>query len=154
MRVTDIVVIAGLSIMLASCQSSKKEKDVPVKVTGNVQKQVAIAAKKYGVPVPLALAVSKHESGNRCDVRGAAGEIGPLQIKPSTAAGLGYNGGLAGLKKSCAEQIKWGVMHLASAYKRGGSVWKAAYLHNAGLYVKSFNHAGAKRYANIVAGKL
>jgi soluble lytic murein transglycosylase-like protein len=47
--------------------------------------QVAVAAKRHGVPLSLALAVIHMESGGRCDARGRAGELGPLQIKPATA---------------------------------------------------------------------
>ena len=47
-------------------------------------------ARANGVPVDLARAVVKHESRFKADATGAAGEIGLMQIKLSTARGMGY----------------------------------------------------------------
>ena len=145
--------IGLMSLFLASCTTtSTDDKKVSKSVTGTVPKMVAAEARKQGVPVNLALAVSKQESGHRCHVRGRAGELGPLQIKYQSARGFGYKGTRAQLAKSCALQIKWGMDHLRRAYKKGGTVWKAAYLHNSGIYAKSFRNRHATRYANSVSG--
>ena len=53
--------------------------------------RVAYWAAAYGVPVDLALAVAQRESGFQQSARGAAGEIGIMQLMPPTAAALGVN---------------------------------------------------------------
>ena len=54
--------------------------------------KVRQAADDLGVNPTLALAVVYQESKFRPNVkRGADGEVGLMQIKPSTAAGLGYS---------------------------------------------------------------
>ncbi len=97
-----------------------------------VAQQVAAAAARHGVPARLAIAVARIESGLRCQARGRAGELGPLQIKPATARGLGYSGPASALN-SCGAGLEWGMRHLAAAYRRCGSAAGAAALHNRGL---------------------
>ena len=53
------------------------------------------ASQKTGIPVDLLIAQARQESGFRADAKGAAGEIGVFQIKPSTAQSPG--GGMAGV---------------------------------------------------------
>jgi len=88
----------------------------------------AAAAARHGVPVRVALATIRQESGGRCNARGAAGELGVLQIKPATARGLGYRGPVAALA-TCGAGLEFGMKHLAMAWRRCGNVA----LHNAGL---------------------
>lgn len=87
-------------------------------------------ARKHGVPVSFALRVARVESGVKCGRIGAAGERGPLQILPRSAAGLGYrNIRSAG----CAAQTSAGMKHLAHCYRAaGGNQFRAAACHNAG----------------------
>lgn len=163
MKVRAIIIMA--SVALAGCQTNNvkttlskpginKTKQSKTKVARNsVQSKIKASARKHGVPVTLALAVSHQESGHRCHVRGAAGEMGPLQIKPASARGFGYRGSTKQLSKNCSDQIEFGMRHLAAAYKRGHSCWKAAYLHNAGVYAKSYKISGARHYANVVTRK-
>jgi soluble lytic murein transglycosylase-like protein len=88
----------------------------------------ARSAQRHGVPVRVALATIRHESGGRCNARGSAGELGPLQIKPATARGLGYRGP-AGALATCGAGLEWGMRHLALAYAKCGHVGP----HNYGL---------------------
>ncbi|MCF6321019.1 MAG: lytic transglycosylase domain-containing protein [Rhizobiaceae bacterium] len=161
--------IGLLGIVLAGCQTNELAKTKPTpektvvkkakaaphgpRVSHSVQALVRRSAIKHKVPVRLALAVSYQESTNRCNVRGAAGEVGPLQIKPESARGLGYKGSTSQLAKNCTDQIEFGMRHLAAAFRRGGTCWKAAYLHNAGVYAKSYRIRGARNYANKVSGR-
>ncbi len=103
-----------------------------------------VAAARFGVPVSTALAVCRLESGFRCSAVGRAGELGLLQIKLSTARGLGYRGSRRGLL-GCATGAYWGMKHLALAIRRGG-VWK----HNQGLGARRPT-ASARSYARKVA---
>ncbi|QCK86741.1 lytic transglycosylase domain-containing protein [Phreatobacter aquaticus] len=98
----------------------------------DVARRIAEVAARHGVPARFALAVARIESNMRCQARGSHGELGPLQIKPATARGLGYTGPAAALN-SCGAGLEWGMRHLAIAYQRCGSAAGAAALHNRGL---------------------
>jgi len=102
--------------------------------------QVAVAAKRHGVPLSLALAVIHMESGGRCDARGRAGELGPLQIKPATARGIGYRGPISSLR-TCTAGLDLGMKHNAMALQRGSVAF-----HNAGIHARRLPPA-ARAYA-------
>ncbi|MBW3095931.1 lytic transglycosylase domain-containing protein [Pseudohoeflea coraliihabitans] len=96
-------------------------------------------AKSYGVPEPLAHAVVSVESNYRSDVRGAAGEIGLMQIKPATARMMGYKGSTKGLYDP-ETNIKYGMKYLAGAHKLGGGTTCGTILkYNAGHGAKRMN---------------
>lgn len=89
-------------------------------------------ATSYGVPVDLAHAVISVESNYRADARGSAGEIGLMQIKPSTARMMGYSGSSQGLFNP-ETNIKYGMKYLAMAHKLGGGATCGTILrYNAG----------------------
>lgn len=99
----------------------------------SVQEMVRSEAIRQGVPVSLAMAVAKHESNFNCHLIGKAGERGVMQIKPSTARGIGYKGPASGLS-NCATGIRYGMMYLKMAYRQArGNVYRAALLYNGGL---------------------
>lgn len=99
----------------------------------SVQGMVQSEAIRQGVPIGLAMAVAKHESGLKCHLVGRAGERGVMQIKPSTARGIGYKGSPSGLSR-CATGIYWGMMYLKMAYKKAkGDFYRAAIFYNGGL---------------------
>ena len=115
----------------------------------NVKSLVAASARKHGVPVEFALNVARHESGLKCGVVGSSGEVGPLQILPSTARGMGYRDIR---HKGCAAQTDAGMAHLARCFRgMGGNRWAAAACHNQGFSaITGKITARAKRYANKV----
>jgi soluble lytic murein transglycosylase-like protein len=80
---------------------------------------VARYASSYGVPVSLAHAVISVESNYRPNARGKAGEIGLMQIKPSTARMMGYSGSAKGLFNP-ETNIKFGLKYLAKAHELSG----------------------------------
>ena len=89
-------------------------------------------ASEYGVPVSLAHAVIKLESNYRVSARGRAGEIGLMQIKPSTARMMGYGGSAKQLYEP-ETNIKYGMKYLGEAFKLGGGNTCTAILkYNAG----------------------
>lgn len=119
------------------------------------QAKILASAKRFGVPRDLALAIAKQESGYRCHIRGRVGEVGPLQIRPSSARGLGYRGSRSKLYRNCNLQVYYGMKHLAVAWRKAKRVckkpkWCAAYMHNAGYGVKSYRIKMARKYANSV----
>lgn len=140
-------------------ESTKKQiahvsKDLPPKGRARysqreVAQMVAIEARAQGVPVDFAAAVADTESKFKCSAVGAANERGVMQIKPSTARGIGYKGSVRGLN-DCRTGIYWGMKYLRMAIKTaGGDLKRAAFLYNAGLNAKSKNPA-KKRYVLAV----
>ncbi|MFQ0812872.1 lytic transglycosylase [Brucella anthropi] len=106
-------------------------------------------ASTYGVPSALAHAVVRHESNFQPNVRGKAGEIGLMQIKLSTARGLGYTGSAKGLYEP-STNIQFGMKYLAMAQKLGGGSTCGTILkYNAGHGAKRMNPTSAK-YCNSV----
>lgn len=71
------------------------------------------------VPLALAHAVVTVESNYNPKTRGAAGEIGLMQVKLQTARGMGYRGSAKGLYEP-ATNIRYGMMYLGAARKLAG----------------------------------
>ncbi|MGG7518340.1 lytic transglycosylase domain-containing protein [Allorhizobium undicola] len=93
---------------------------------------IATYARQYGVPVELAQAVVKIESGYNPRARGSHGEVGLMQIKPATARAMGYTGNVAGLFDP-ETNLKYGIKYLAMAHQLGGGTTCGAILrYNAG----------------------
>lgn len=106
-------------------------------------------AATYGVPSSLAHAVVRHESNFQPNVRGAAGEIGLMQIKLSTARGLGYTGSAKGLYEP-STNIQFGMKYLAMAQKLGGGSTCGTILkYNAGHGAKRMNPTSAKYCSSV-----
>ena len=102
---------------------------------------VTSAAIKAGVPVAIAHAVVKQESGYRPHLRGRAGEIGLMQIKPATARGIGCTGDLW----NPAVNVSCGMSYLRLALDRG-----SVGFYNAGIHAKRLPR-GALLYARRIA---
>lgn len=108
-------------------------------------------ARKNGVPIDLAHAVVQLESNYNAKARGAAGEVGLMQIKPATARGMGYTGSTKALYTP-ETNIKYGMKYLGEAYKRGGKTTCGAILkYNAGHYAKRMNPVSAKYCQRVKA---
>jgi len=106
---------------------------------------ISRVAATHGVPAGLAHAVVTIESRYNPRARGAAGEVGLMQIKPATARGIGYTGSIAALYDP-ATNLEWGMRYLAKAYQLGGgSVCGTALRYNAGHYAKRMTR-GASAY--------
>ncbi len=113
------------------------------RVSGSYGDIIARYASTYGVPVSLAHAVIRVESNYRVNARGSAGEVGLMQIKPSTARGLGYSGSLKGLYNP-ETNIKYGMKYLGMAHKLGGGTTCGTILkYNAGHGAKRMNPVSA-----------
>jgi soluble lytic murein transglycosylase-like protein len=106
-------------------------------------------ADQYDVPAELALAVVQIESSFRPTVKGSAGEIGLMQIKPATAKMMGYDGEATGLYDP-ETNIRFGMKYLAGAHELGdGKVCGTILKYNAGHGAKRMNPV-SKRYCNKV----
>jgi soluble lytic murein transglycosylase-like protein len=110
---------------------------------------IAKYADEYDVPEELALAVVQIESNFRPTVKGSAGEIGLMQIKPATARLMGYEGPDYGLYDP-ETNIRYGMKYLAGAHELGGGkVCGTILKYNAGHGAKRMNPV-SKRYCNRV----
>jgi soluble lytic murein transglycosylase-like protein len=90
--------------------------------------EIIAAAKGFGVPPSLALAVASQESGFRQDALSKKGAIGVMQLMGPTAKNLGVNPNIA------SENIEGGVHYLANLLKwYEGDQSKAVAAYNAGV---------------------
>ncbi|MEP7454653.1 transglycosylase SLT domain-containing protein [Phyllobacterium sp. SB3] len=106
-------------------------------------------ASSYGVPVALAHAVVRVESNYRADMTGRAGEVGLMQIKYSTAKGLGYTGSRQALYNPDTN-IRWGMKYLAGAHKLGnGTTCGTILRYNAGHGATRMNPISANYCAKV-----
>ena len=113
-------------------------------------KLISKYAKSFGVPEALAHAVISVESNYRANARGAAGEVGLMQIKPATARMMGYKGSTKALYNP-ETNIKYGMKYLAKAHQLGGGTTCGTILkYNAGHGAKRMNPV-SKRYCGKVA---
>lgn len=114
-----------------------------------ISKLIAKYAALHGVPYKLAKAVVQVESSFRPHVTGAAGEIGLMQIKLSTARGMGYKGGAKELYEP-AKNLYWDMKYLGKAHQlSGGSTCGTILKYNAGHYAKR-NNPISTRYCEKV----
>jgi soluble lytic murein transglycosylase-like protein len=106
-------------------------------------------AAQHGIPASLARAVVRIESNYRPNARGRAGEIGLMQIKPSTARMMGYSGSAKGLYDP-ETNIRWGMKYLARAHALGGGDTCGTILrYNAGHGAKRMNKVSAAYCARV-----
>jgi soluble lytic murein transglycosylase-like protein len=80
---------------------------------------IEIEARQRGLAPEIAEAVMAVESGYNPGAIGGAGEIGLMQILPSTARMLGFVGTLSDLAVP-ATNIHYGVIYLAEAWRLAG----------------------------------
>jgi soluble lytic murein transglycosylase-like protein len=110
-------------------------------------------AAQNGLPPEIAEAVMAVESGYNPDAIGGVGEIGLMQILPSTAAMLGFRGSLAELAVP-ETNIRYGVTYLAKAWRlAGGDLCTAAMKYRAGHGETRFSHLSVN-YCLAVRSKL
>jgi len=95
---------------------------------------VASLAAANGVPAVLVHRVIVRESRYRPHLVGRCGCIGLMQIKLSTARGLGYTGDAAGLRDPNTN-LTYGVKYLAGAYRAAhGDHARAMHYYASGYY--------------------
>lgn len=108
-------------------------------------------ARQYGVAPSLARAVIQVESGYNAHKTGRAGEVGLMQIKPSTARMLGYSGSVRELY-SPATNIKWGMKYLGMAKDVGnGTTCGTLLKYNAGHAARHMNPVSAAYCRSVKA---
>lgn len=80
------------------------------------RRMLAREAEARGVPPAVADAVAYVESGYDAGAVGGVGELGLMQVRPTTAAMLGHTGP-AGALLDPATNVRFGVAYLAQAWK-------------------------------------
>lgn len=152
MSVNQIIAVVTVALMAVLMWAAYASAQSPT--SNDASLLVRMAAVRHHVPVDFALRVARQETGGkggRCGLRGAAGEVGPLQILPATARGMGYRGVASA---TCEAQVDAGMAHLAQCWRHFRVEWMAAACHNQGhrtIQTGKFAKS-AKRYAAAVTG--
>jgi len=141
------------ALILGKSASKKSGKS---SITGsNYGRLIEKYALREGVPIALAHAVVRVESNYRSSARGAAGEVGLMQIKPATARGMGYRGSVKALFDP-ETNIRWGMKYLGKAHVLGGGSTCGTILkYNAGHGAKRMNKVSSRycsKVKRILAG--
>lgn len=96
------------------------------------QELIRREAEKNNLPPDIADAVAAVESGYNPAARGAAGEVGLMQVLPETALMLGFTGDLAELARP-ETNIHYGVTYLSQAWRlTGGDLCRTFMKYRAG----------------------
>ena len=110
-------------------------------------------ATENDVPAEFAHAIVQIESQFRPNVRGRAGEIGLMQIKPATARLMGFRGPAKALYDP-ETNIRYGMKYLAKARRLGDkSVCGTILKYNAGHAARRMNRI-SRAYCEKVKGVL
>ncbi|MGH6793812.1 MAG: lytic transglycosylase domain-containing protein [Methylocella sp.] len=105
-----------------------KEPDASKTYRALIKKEAA----QNGLPPDIADAVAAIESGYDPGAIGGVGEIGLMQVRPGTAAMLGFKGDLAELARP-EINIHYGVTYLGQAWRlAGGDLCRALMKYRAG----------------------
>jgi hypothetical protein len=107
---------------------------VPLRASGraNYIEEVRRQSLKWRLPPEIADAVVQMESGYNPNLMGGVGEVGLMQLRPPTAAMMGFGGTAASLADP-ATNIDLGVRYLAGAWQlAGGDPCRALTKYRAG----------------------
>jgi soluble lytic murein transglycosylase-like protein len=107
---------------------------------------IAEVAQRHRVPVNFAQAITTVETRHRCNLVGSHGELGPMQIKPSTAREVGVTGNL----RDCRTGAEAGMRYLAKAIARYGAGCEGASAYNRGLYSRRTCSAYGRRVMAVL----
>ena len=108
-------------------------------------------AVSYGVDPALAMAVAHTESSFNPSARGAAGEIGVMQLMPGTAAEVGVDPTIP------SEGIRGGVIYLSRMLAlSGGDAYGALWAYNAGPgnKTKGILPSSTRSYIDLVLSRI
>jgi Transglycosylase SLT domain len=125
-------IVLGMWTIAASGQPNEANVPRPCSAFPKFCELITQEAERTGLDPPLVDAVIKVESDYRPDVIGAAGEIGLMQVRPSTARLLGFGGTDRELAEP-ATNVRLGVTYLAKAWSLAhGDLCRALMKYRAG----------------------
>ena len=99
---------------------------------GGLYSMVTQAAERHGVPVGLAHAIIKIESGYNCHARSRYGAAGIGQVMPSSARAEGVSGNLF----ECSTGLEASMRYLKHAMNLYGDSCAAASAYNTGIFAR------------------
>lgn len=106
----------------------------------DLRSKVMEAARSAGMPPELADAVTIVESNYNVRAIGGVGEVGLMQLLPSTARMLGFSGTLTELAEP-DNNIRYGVRYLSQAWRlAGGDICTTVMKYRAGHGESRFSH--------------
>ena len=109
-------------------QGIKPDTQTRLRLSAIVDRHAAAA----NIPADFVRAVIRIESDWDINLTGHAGEVGLMQIKPSTARAIGYSGSDDALYEPDTN-IRWGVKYLAAAHRlAGGDLCRTVLKYQAG----------------------
>jgi len=120
---TTVVVPGSVSRSAAAHRALLAQRALPGKAA--VRDMIRSAARRYGVPVDLALALAYQESGFQQRVVSPVDAIGALQVLPSTGRSLGSLHGRAFDLLRASDNVEAGVLLLADLLQATGSTERA-----------------------------
>jgi len=138
-KASDVVVKSTAMVTGASSRSLPRTEASPeaqqaVRLAGRALYLSTIVreAESRGLPPAVADAVTSVESGYDPNRVGGVGEVGLMQVRPQTAAMLGYKGSVADLFEPDVN-IRYGVAYLAEAWNLAkGDLCRALMKYRAG----------------------
>lgn len=161
MKIYKFVLSLFVAVTLSACATTQdakvstkvsKKTEVSAKFSSKGKPYHAIIsrhAKANNIPVGLAHAVVFSESSYKPSARGAAGEIGLMQLRLPTARMVGYSGSAKGLYDP-ETNIKYGMKYLGKARQlASGSTCGTILRYNAGHGAKRMNPI-SQNYCNKV----
>jgi soluble lytic murein transglycosylase-like protein len=113
LRIALIVLLAQAGAGTASARPQLTELYSGTELYHRLARQHAV---ENNVPFALVDAVMSVESGYNPDARGDAGEVGLMQVLPSTASMLGYTGTVEGLSDPVTN-VLYGAQYLGTAWR-------------------------------------
>lgn len=152
----------GFSPSLDDTKLSKRaeETEIPPDATLHYLDLLHAEAGKTDLPADIADAVAYIESGFSPDAIGDVGEVGLMQVRPGTAAMLGFKGSDGELALP-ATNIRYGVTYLAGAWRLAkGDLCRALMKYRAGhgeerMTARSVEYcARAKAYLKRIGSSL
>ena len=111
-------------VPLAACAGANLSLDAD---RPQIHEAVTAAALEAGVPVNIAHAVVKLESGYNPRARSSAGALGIMQVLPRTARAMGEDG------RSLASNLRAGMKYLALALRSSTNLCAAISAYNHGI---------------------
>ncbi len=137
-----------------------EETEIPRDATLHYLDLLHAEASKTSMPSDIADAVAYIESGFSSDAIGDVGEVGLMQVRPGTAAMLGFKGSDSELALP-ATNIRYGVTYLAQAWRLAkGDLCRALMKYRAGhgeerMTARSVEYcARAKAYLRRIGSSL
>jgi soluble lytic murein transglycosylase-like protein len=128
MKRRSLIAVSFLGVLAGCTQQSRpiavaappaKPVYNPGDVDPDLAAKIQFHADENQVPVELVHKVIRRESKYQAHVIGGGYAMGLMQIKYSTARGMGYGGNAQGLLDADTN-LYWGVRYLAAAYRYAG----------------------------------